>query len=117
MLVYPNITLNSQAASPPIYINGADGGSGIQVSYRQSSILITSLGLICTLSNGASLTYSVQVSADPPAGGITHWNNHDVLVAQTASANSNILYPVTALRLNVTAYSSGSVTLGVAQWP
>ena len=39
------------------------------------------------------------------------------LAAQTASATSNISYPVTGIRLNVTSYSSGSVNLGVVQWP
>ena len=75
------------------------------------------LGLVCTVSSGASLTYSVQVTADliPSPNGF--WNDHDVLTAQTASANSNIAYPVTGVRLNVTVYVSGSVNLGVAQWP
>lgn len=73
------------------------------------------LGLVATVSPGASLTYSVQVTADPPEN-FQNWNNHDVLVGQTTSANSNVSYPITGIRLNVTAYTSGSVNLGVAQW-
>ena len=75
------------------------------------------LGLICTLSNGASLTYSVQVTADPAPSDTGHWNNHDVLVNKAVSANDSIAFPVTGIRLNVTSYTNGSVTLGVAQWP
>jgi hypothetical protein len=75
------------------------------------------LGLVCTVSSGATLTYSVQVTADQIPSASGNWNNHDVLVNQTASANSNIAYPVTGLRLNVASYTNGSVNLGVAFWP
>jgi hypothetical protein len=75
------------------------------------------LGLILTLSAGAVLTYSVQVTADPVPSPNGNWNNHDVLVNQSASANSNIAYPVTGVRVNVTSFTSGNVNLGIAQWP
>ena len=76
-----------------------------------------SLGLVCTVSQGANLEYSVQVTADqvPSANGF--WNNHDVIVSQTGSLNSNVGYPITGIRLTVTAYANGSVNMGVAQWP
>jgi hypothetical protein len=76
-----------------------------------------SLGLICTMSSGANLTYTVQVTADQIPSLKGNWNNHDVLSSQTVSANSNIAYPVTGLRLVVANYVSGSVNLGIAQWP
>jgi hypothetical protein len=75
------------------------------------------LGLVCTVSSGASLTYSVQITGDATPSPTGNWNNHDVLVGQTASAFSNVAYPVTGIRMNVTAYSSGSVTLAVTKWP
>ena len=75
------------------------------------------LGLAATISPGATLTYSVQITCDPSPSNTGNWNNHDVLVNLTASANSNIAYPITGLRLNVTSYTSGTVTLGVARWP
>jgi hypothetical protein len=115
VFVYPTTTLGALGNSPPILIgNNVIGYGQLDIDQARS---ITSLGLICTLSAGANLTYSVQVSADPPTEPIVDWNNHDVLVSQTASANSNVAYPITALRLAVTSYTSGSVTLGVAQWP
>jgi hypothetical protein len=40
-----------------------------------------------------------------------------VLTALTASANSNIGYPVTGVRLKITSFTGGSCNLGVAQWP
>lgn len=75
------------------------------------------LGLIATVSSGASLTYTVQVTADQKPSSTGNWNSHDVLVNQTGSANSNIAYPVTGIRLNVTNYISGSINLGIAKWP
>ena len=73
--------------------------------------------LLLNFSSGASATATVQISGDVPVnttgGGI--WNNHDTLVNETSSANGNLQYPVTAVRLNVTAYSSGTITLTVVQ--
>lgn len=114
MFVYQGVSLSAQANSPPIVI----GGSGA-IQYGQfptNPTALSALGLVCTVSSGASLTYSVQITCDPPSA-ITNWNDHDVLTGKTASASSNIIYPVTAIRLAVTAYSSGSVNLGIAQWP
>jgi hypothetical protein len=99
---YPGVSMSAAGVSPPIIITSPGA--------------LQSLGLIVTVSSGASLTYSVQVSADN-AGSLNNWNNHDVLVGLSASANGNIAYPVTAVRLNVTSWSSGTVNLGVAQWP
>lgn len=114
MLAFPNLTLT------------AIGNSGIVVPYgslttpqvgQNNSQGITSLGLIVTVSAGASLTYTVQVTADPNPSAGGNWNAHEVLTNQTVSANSNILYPVSGVRLNVSSYGSGTVTLGVVQWP
>lgn len=76
-----------------------------------------SLGIVCTMSGGASLTYTLQVTADPQPSAGGNWNPHDILVNLTASTNSNIAFPVTGLRLSVTNYVSGSVTCGVAKFP
>ena len=75
------------------------------------------LGLVCTVSNGASIEYSVQVTADPKPSSSGNWNDHDVITVMTQSINSNIAFPVTGVRLNVTNWVSGSVTMGIAQWP
>lgn len=70
--------------------------------------------LILTISNTA--TCSVQVTGDPPPYNLGNWNNHDILVNQTASVNGNIGFPVTAVRLNCSAISSGSVTLSLVNF-
>jgi hypothetical protein len=97
---YPVSTINAVGQAAPVVVKKAPP-----------------LGLVATLSAGAVLTYSVQVTADPFPSSTGNWNNHDYLAALTVSANGNVLYPITGIRLVVTAYTSGSISLGIAQWP
>lgn len=62
------------------------------------------VGIYVTITGSGTCT--VQVSPDPilvfpppPNLNLADWNNHDVLVNLTSSAQSNIAYPFTALRL------------------
>lgn len=91
---------------------GASGPIQVNVDYFEPGI-----GIVCTVSSGGSVTYSVQVTGDPipPISGITHWNDHDIIANKSASINDSIVYPVTAVRVNVTAYSSGDVTCAFVQ--
>jgi hypothetical protein len=73
------------------------------------------IGLILNFSTGAVATASVQVTGDPSPSTTSVWNNHDTLVNQTTSANGNIAFPVTAVRLYLPAYTSGTITLDVVQ--
>ena len=111
MLIYPGVTLSAATASPPVLIDGNSAVLwGLNVNPANQ---IKTLGLICTVSPGAAITYSVQVTGDLPAVPIINWNNHDILVNMTTSANGNIEFPVSAVRLIVTSWASGSVTLGM----
>lgn len=78
------------------------------------------VGLGVTLTPGAALTYTVQHTFDDvfaagftPAGAT--WFDHPTLSAETAEADGNYAFPVTAIRLNVTVWTGGSVTLTVIQ--
>lgn len=66
-----------------------------------------------------TVTYTVQYTFDDvfargwvPASG--NWTDHPSLTAQTTTKDSNIAYPVTAIRLNVTA-GSGTAVLTIIQ--
>lgn len=68
----------------------------------------------------AIATANVQVSNDPsvesPSSAIAsgaHWNLHDVLQNMTGDRNSSLAYPVLYVRLQVTAWTSGTVTLNI----
>lgn len=73
-----------------------------------------------SLSAGATLTYTVQHTFDDvfatnfdPA--TATWYSNASLAAKSASADGNYAFPVTAIRLNVSAYTSGSATLTLVQ--
>lgn len=78
------------------------------------------IGLGISLSAGASLTYTVQHTLDDvysptfdPA--TARWFSHATLVDKTTSFDGNYAFPITAVRLNVTVYTSGSATMTVIQ--
>lgn len=94
------ITVTTTGASAAIPINLAKFHYGV--------------GILVTLSDGGSATYDVEVTGDKAADGFTRWNKHDVLQNKAASANSNLAYPVTGVRIKPSALS-GSLTLAVVQ--
>lgn len=100
------VFLSALAASLPIPVN------------HSSQNFQISLG--CDLIVGGTLTYSVQYTFDDigaagynPATG--NWQDHPTLSAKTTSNASNLAFPVRAVRLNVTAYTSGTVRLTLLQ--
>ena len=113
MIIFPLKTLSATGFSGIIQPYGIDG----IVVGQLGNQAITSLGLICTVSSGGSLTYSVQITGDPNPSASGNWNDHEVLTALTASNQSNILYGVSGIRLHCSVWASGSITLGVVQWP
>ena len=75
------------------------------------------VGFGCVISAGAVLTYKVQHTFDDilnPAVTPT-WFDHSSVTGQTANKDGNYAFPVTAVRLTVTAYTSGNVTLTLLQ--
>lgn len=75
------------------------------------------VGFGCVVSAGAVLTYKIQHTFDDilnPAV-IPTWFDHSTVTAQTANKDGNYAFPVTAVRLTTTAYTSGTVTLTLLQ--
>lgn len=80
------------------------------------------VGLLVNFGVGAVGTVNVEVCGDPTDAGsgstvivLTNWNLHDTMNGLTASKNSSLAYPVTAIRLNPVSLSGGTVTLSVIQ--
>lgn len=78
------------------------------------------VGIAVGLSAGASLTYTVQHTFDNMwdknfNASTATWFPHASLATKTASADGNYAFPITALRLNVTVWSSGTATMTVVQ--
>lgn len=100
------VTVYSQTASQPIPLD-----------VNQSPF---SVGVGVALSAGATLTYSVEHTFDDVwAAGFNPstavWFSNSGLAAKTTSLDGNYAFPVTAVRLNVTAYTSGNATMTVIQ--
>lgn len=100
------VTVSSQAASKPIPLD----------TYQDP--FNVAIGVV--LSAGASLTYSVQhtfdnVWASDFDASTATWFNNSGLTSKTTSLDGNYNMPVTAIRLNVTTYSSGTATMTVIQ--
>lgn len=102
------ISMATTGFSAPTLINIPVMNNGSPPSYQ--------LGVICTVPSGATLSYSVQVTADaaPATGG--NWNNTS-LANLSASMNGLIDYPVTGVRVNVGTLSAGTLNVGIALWP
>jgi hypothetical protein len=100
-------------------VSGATGASGV-VALNTLNPRPFNVGLLADVTG--TLTYSVEYTFDDvqaagyvPASGV--WNAVSGMGAQTADTTGSLSFPVTAVRLNVTAWTSGSVTLTVLQNP
>lgn len=63
-----------------------------------------------------TVTYTVQHSFDPvwQSGGVVTWYNHPTIASLSANADGNYAFPVSAIKIVVTA-GSGTVDLTVIQ--
>lgn len=100
---------------PVVYTINGTGVSDVMPPDQYISPFNVSLGVTVT---GTS-TYTVQYTFDDvfasnynPSSG--NWVDHPSLTAQTGSKDSNIAYPVSGIRLNVTA-GTGTVRLVITQ--
>lgn len=72
------------------------------------------------VSAGATLTFTVEhtyddVFASTFSAASATWFPNSALAAKTASTEGNYVLPVTAIRLRVSAYTSGNATINVLQ--
>ena len=74
--------------------------------------------VLVNLSGGANLTYTVEFAiedmVDEDDTSVTAYNLPE-LISQTTTQSRAVIAPVTAIRLNVTSYTSGTATLRVRQ--
>ena len=99
------VTVSSQTASAPIPLNPLIGQ------------FVVGLGAHV---NSGTLTYQVQYTYDDVysptfSAGSATWFTHSTITGKSADFDGVITIPCTAVRLNVTAWTSGSVTLTVIQ--
>lgn len=93
-------------------VSAQEASAWIPVNWKQNPLEI---GLAVVV--GGVLTYSVEITHDDVFDGsvVPAAFAHNTIAAKSASFNGDQTTPVTAVRLNVTAYTSGSATLTVLQ--
>lgn len=97
------VVISAQAASAGIPING------VPLNQFAPSLLVN-------FSSGASATAEIDVTGDPVDGSVTPvWVPFPGMTGLTASSAATLGALVMGVRLNVTSYSSGTVTLEVVQ--
>lgn len=114
-------TITSITAGATLGVNTMDVGfvgistsPALIVDYKQNP---TSLGIGCVVTASASLTYKVQYTYDnafDPTATLVWWD-HATITGKTDDFDGQILFPVRAVRLNLTAWTSGSVTITILQ--
>ena len=61
-----------------------------------------------------TVTYTVQHTFDDPAVGFTTWFDHPTVASENANADGNYAFPVTGIKVAVTA-GSGTATMKLVQ--
>lgn len=97
-------------------VSSATTGSPLGIDYHENGF---GVGFGCVISAGAVLTYKIQHTFDPIFSpdytGTATWFDHSTVTGKTANQDGNYAFPIMAMRLNVTAYTSGNVTVTVLQ--
>ena len=96
------------------------GGTGTYVISSSATVSTPSLYTAALPLTAAVATANVQVSNDPTVSHSSalvaqsaRWNLHDVLQGLNTDRNSSLAYPVAYVRLQVTAWTSGTVALHI----
>lgn len=92
-----------------------DGAAGTAIPL-DNYISPFNVGFGVTISAGATVDFTVQHTFDNVQDSTVTpvWFNHPTVVNQSANANGNYAFPVTAVRLNVTD-NNGTITFTVIQ--
>lgn len=93
----------------------ANSASGASDALEVDTSAGSRYSLAAVVSAGAVLTYKVQHTFDNPRDTTPTWFDHEFMVDKTINDDGNYVFPVRGIRVNVTAYTGGTVTLTVLQ--
>lgn len=76
------------------------------------------IGLGCTVTGSKGIGYDIEHSFDDPKSGFTNWFKHASLTNKTISTDGSYAFPITAIRIAITAQSvsGGGVSVAIVQW-
>ena len=98
---------------PTTVTRSAAGTSAwIPLDYKQNPFNV-GLGLVISGTNTTDVEHTFDDIFDSSVTPAAF--KHSTLVGKTANADGNYAFPIRAVRLNVTAYTSGSATLTILQ--
>lgn len=98
---------------PTTVTRSAAGTSAwIPLDYKQNPFNV-GLGLVILGTNTTDVEHTFDDIFDSSVTPTAF--KHSTLVGKTANADGNYAFPIRAVRLNVTAYTSGSATLTILQ--
>ncbi len=105
------------AAGVAAGVDGTCEGRWLPLSTRTQDF---NVGMGASVSSGAVVTYTVQHTFDDvfasnfvESTAVAH--NHDTMVGQTGNLDGNYTNPVVAVRMDITAHTSGTASLNVIQ--
>lgn len=95
-------------------VGSATSSAAIPVDWQQVPFAVS---LACVVSAGATLTFKVQHTFDDIFDSTVTptWFDHSSITGKTANTDGNYAFPVKAVRLTLTAWTSGTCTLKVLQ--
>lgn len=93
---------------------GAVTSSSYPINFKAQNF---GVGFGCTVTGSKGIGYDIEHTFDDPKVGFTNWFKHENITGQTASADGNYAYPITAIRIAITAQtvSGGGVTCQIVQ--
>ena len=96
-----------------IVSQSAVGASSIITTDTYISPFNVGFGVVAT----GTVTYTIQHTFDNPqnTGGPVTWYAHPTIAAKSDNQDGNYAFPVSAIRINVSASTAGSATLTVIQ--
>ncbi len=86
------------------------GSSSALVMNTNSTPFNVGFGVVVS----GTVTYTVQHTFDDPATGFTTWFSHPTIAAKTDNQDGNYAFPVTGIKVLVTA-GSGTATMNLVQ--
>ena len=92
--------------------SSAGTSAWIPLDYKQNPFNV-GLGLVISGTNTTDVEHTFDDIYDSSVTPTAF--KHSTLVGKTANADGNYAFPIRAVRLNVTAYTSGSATLTILQ--
>lgn len=106
MALQTSLTMSADGNSNPIPINHEAENFGV--------------GFGCVVAGGSTLTYKIQHTFDniyekTRLGQTIDWFDHASVTGKTTSSDGNYAFPIYALRMVVSGWAAGSVTLTVMQ--